>query len=140
VLGFLVWGHHMFVAGISVYSALIFSILSFLVACRRRQGLQLDGDDVQGLGVVGDADALRDRLHRAVHDRRADRLFLAAVGLDVHVTDTYFIVAHFHYIMVGGTIMGYSAACTTGGRRSAGASTTSSSRRSARRSSSSAST
>jgi cytochrome c oxidase subunit 1 len=34
-------------------------------------------------------------------------LFLAAVGLDVHVTDTYFIVAHFHYIMVGGTIMGY---------------------------------
>ena len=34
-------------------------------------------------------------------------LFLAALGLDVHVTDTYFIVAHFHYIMVGGTIMGY---------------------------------
>ena len=34
-------------------------------------------------------------------------LFLAALGLDVHVTDTYFIVAHFHYIMVGGTVMGY---------------------------------
>jgi cytochrome c oxidase subunit 1 len=34
-------------------------------------------------------------------------LFLAAVGLDIHVTDTYFIIAHFHYIMVGGTIMGY---------------------------------
>jgi cytochrome c oxidase subunit 1 len=34
-------------------------------------------------------------------------LFLAAVGLDVHVTDTYFIIAHFHYIMVGGTIMAY---------------------------------
>src|SRR4029077_965403 len=32
VLGFLVWGHHMFVAGVSVYSALVFSILSFLVA------------------------------------------------------------------------------------------------------------
>jgi cytochrome c oxidase subunit 1 len=34
-------------------------------------------------------------------------LFLAALGLDVHVTDTYFVVAHFHYIMVGSTLMAY---------------------------------
>jgi cytochrome c oxidase subunit 1 len=34
-------------------------------------------------------------------------IFLAALAVDVHVTDTYFVVAHFHYIMVGGTVMAY---------------------------------
>src|SRR5213594_3981062 len=108
VLGFLVWGHHMFVAGESVYSAMIFSILSFLVAIPSAvkvfnwtatmykgsvswQTPMLYAYGFIGLFTIGGLTGL----------------FLAALGVDVHVTDTYFIVAHFHYIMVGGTIMGY---------------------------------
>ena len=74
VLGFLVWGHHMFVAGESVYAALVFSFLSFLVAIPSAvKVFNWTATMYKGRGVVGDADALRLRLHRALHDRRADR-------------------------------------------------------------------
>src|SRR5437660_1670216 len=108
VLGFLVWGHHMFVAGESVYSALIFSILSFLVAIPSavkvfnwtatmyKGAVSWETPMLYAYGFIG-----------LFTIGGLTGLFLAAIGLDVQVTATYFIRAHLHYIMVGGTIMGY---------------------------------
>ena len=45
-------------------------------------------------------------------------LFLATLGMDVHLTDTYFVIAHFHYVMVGGMVVAYMGGCISGGPRS----------------------
>ena len=108
VLGFLVWGHHMFVTGQSVYAGLVFSLLSFLVAIPSAiKVFNWTATLYSGSISSRDADALCLRLYRVVHHRRLDRLVPGGAGVDVHVTDTYFVVAHFHYIMVGGMVMAY---------------------------------
>ena len=108
VIGFFVWGHHMFVAGQSLYTSLLFSILSFLVAVPsaikvfnwlgtlHKGYIRFDAPMLYAFGFIG-----------LFTMGGLTGLFLAALGADVHLTQTYFVVAHFHYIMVGGMVSAY---------------------------------
>ena len=108
ILGFLVWGHHMFTTSQSAYTGILFSALTFLVAIPSAikafnwtatlykgsvswETPMLFAFGFMGLFLIGGLTGL----------------FLATMGMDIHLQDTYFVVSHFHYVMVGGGVMGY---------------------------------
>ena len=108
ILGFLVWGHHMFTSGQSVYSGMVFSFLSFVIAVPSaikvfnwvatlyKGSISFDTPMLYVLGFIG-----------LFTIGGLSGLFVAALAMDVHLTDTYWVVAHFHYIMVGGMVLAF---------------------------------
>jgi cytochrome c oxidase subunit I len=105
VFSFFVWAHHMFIMGISNYSALLFSFMSMLVAVPSaikvfnwsatmyKGSISFDTPMLYALGFIG-----------LFTMGGMTGIFLASLGMDIHLTETYFIVAHFHYVMVGGMV------------------------------------
>ncbi len=106
VISFLVWGHHMFVSGMSNMASAIFSALTFAVAIPSavkvfnwvatmyKGSISLATPMCYALGFL---------FLFAIGGLTG--LFLGSLAVDVHLTDTYFIVAHFHYVMFGGAVM-----------------------------------
>ncbi|MBN1407116.1 MAG: cytochrome c oxidase subunit I [Calditrichaceae bacterium] len=110
LVSFLVWGHHMFTSGQSEFAAMIFSFLTFLVGIP--SGIKM----FNWLATLYKGSitfetpmlyALSFMFLFAIGGFTG--IMLGALSVDVHLHDTYFVVAHFHYVMMGGTVMAFLA-------------------------------
>jgi len=110
VFGFFVWAHHMFIMGISNYAVLVFSLLTMLVAVPSaikifnwtftlyKGSITFETPMLYTFGFMG-----------LFTIGGLTGVFLGTSGTDIHLTETYFIVAHFHFVMVGGMLMAFLA-------------------------------
>ncbi|MCS7026894.1 MAG: cytochrome c oxidase subunit I [Bryobacteraceae bacterium] len=108
ILGFFVWGHHMYVAGQSTYASLVFSLITFAVAVPSavkvfnwtatmyKGSIRYETPMLYAMGFIG-----------LFTIGGVTGVVCATMGIDLHIHDTYFIVAHFHYVMVGGMVMAF---------------------------------
>ena len=110
LFGFFVWEHHMFIMGVSNYSALVFSLLTMLVAVpsaikifnwsftMQKGSVTFETPMLYSFGFIG-----------LFTIGGLTGVFLGSLGMDIHLTETYFVVAHFHFVMVGGMLMAFLA-------------------------------
>jgi len=108
IIGFLVWGHHMFVSGQSELVSVIFSFLTYAVAIPTAIKVFSWVATMYGGSIRLTAPmwyALSFLFLFTIGGLTG--LFLGALSVDVHLHDTYFVVAHFHYVMMGGTIVAF---------------------------------
>lgn len=108
VFGFLIWGHHMFVSGQSVYASFVFSFLTMIVAIPSaiktfnwtatlyKGSIQFNTPMLYGLSFIG-----------LFLIGGLTGVVLGSIGLAVHLTETYFVIGHFHYVMVGGQLIAF---------------------------------
>jgi cytochrome c oxidase subunit 1 len=110
LVGFLVWGHHMFVSGQSEVAATIFSFLTFIVAIP--SGVKVFNwlATLWGGSIQFTAPMLFGMAFLFLFTIGGlTGLYLGMLGVDIHLTNTYFVVAHFHYVMMGGTVIAFLA-------------------------------